>query len=88
MSENKKNRKKINSKFSSTIEKGENKIVPRNEKIQQNTKSLSSIKKLKKTSLKGPNALTMIQSLTNNDKVLKRNRKKLGDGSFIEAEDR
>jgi hypothetical protein len=88
MSENKKNRKKINSKFSSTTEKGENKIVPLNEKIQQITKSSSSIKKLKKTSLKGPNALTMIQSLTNNNKVLKRNRKKLGDGSFIEAEDR
>jgi hypothetical protein len=88
MSENKKNRKKKNSKFSSTTIKGENKIIPLNEKIQQITKSSSSIKKLKKTSLKGPNALTMIQSLTNNNKVLKRNRKKLGDGSFIEAEDR
>lgn len=75
--------------FSSRTEKEQNKIVPIREKVQRVTLSSSTIKNLKTKPLKGPNALTISQLLTNNDNIQKGNRKKLlGDGSFIAAEDR
>lgn len=80
--------KKTNSTFSTTTERKQNKIVPNREKVQRITLSSSTFKNLETTPLKGPNALTMTQPLTNNDKIQKGNRKKLGDGSFIAAEDR
>jgi hypothetical protein len=84
----KKKIKKINSKFSSGTEKEQIEIIPIREKIQKVTLSSSTIKNLETKPLKGPNALTMTQSLTNNDNIQKGNRKKLGDGTFIAAEDR
>jgi hypothetical protein len=84
----KKRIKKSNSKFSSGTEKEQIEIVPIRERIQRSTSSSSTIKNLETKPLKGPNALTMTQSLTNNDNIQKGNRKKLGDGSFIAAEDR
>lgn len=80
--------KKTNSTFSTRTEKKQNKIVPIREKVQRITLSSSTLKNLETTPLKGPNAVTMKQPLTNNDKIQKGNRKKLGDGSFIAAEDR
>ena len=80
--------KKTNSTLSTRTEKEQNKIVPIKEKVQRITLSSSTLKNLETTPLKGPNALTMTQPLTNNDKIQKENRKKLGDGSFIAAEDR
>jgi len=80
--------KQSNSNFSSKIGKEENKIVPIKEKVQKITLSSSTIQNLDKKPLKGPNALTMTQTLTNHDNIKKGNKKKLGDGSFIAAEDR
>ncbi len=80
--------KKTNSTFSTRTEKEQNKIVPIREKVQRITLSSSTLKNLETTPLKGLNALTMTQPLKNNDKIQKGNRKKLGDGSFIAAEDR
>lgn len=80
--------KQSNSNFSSKTEKEENKIVPIKEKVQKITLSSSTIQNLETKPLKGPNALTMTQPLTNNENIKKGNKKKLGDGSFIAAEDR
>jgi hypothetical protein len=80
--------KQSNSTFSSNTGKEENKIVPIKEKVQKITLSSSTIQNLETKPLKGPNALTMTQPLTNNDNIKKENKKKLGDGSFIAAEDR
>ena len=80
--------KQSNSNFSSKTGKKENKIVPIKEKVQKITLSSSTIQNLETKPLKGPNALTMTQPLTNNDNIKKGNKKKLGDGSFIAAEDR
>lgn len=77
-----------NSTISSGKRKEENEIVLNKEKIQKVTISSSTIQNLETNPLKGPNALTMTQSLTNNDNTKKGNKKKLGDGSFIAAEDR
>ena len=80
--------KQSNSNFSSKKGKEENKIVPIKEKVQKITLSSSTIQNLETKPLKGPNALTMTQPSTNNDNIKKGNKKKLGDGSFIAAEDR
>jgi hypothetical protein len=80
--------KQSNSNFSSKTGKEENKTVPIKEKVQKITLSSSTIQNLETKPLKGPNALTMTQPLTNNDNIKKGNKKKLGDGSFIAAEDR
>ena len=80
--------KQGNSSFSSKTGKEENKIVPTKEKVQKITLSSSTIQNLETKPLKGPNALTMTQPSTNNDNIKKENKKKLGDGSFIAAEDR
>ena len=87
---NKKNKriKKTNSTVSSRTKKEQNQIVPIKEKVKRVTLSSSTIKNLETTPLKEPNALTITPLLTNNDKIHKRTRKKLGDGSFIAAEDR
>ena len=87
MKKNNKRIKQNNSTISSGIGKDENEIVPIKEKIQKVTISSSTIQNLETKPLKGPNALTMTQPLTNNDNI-KGNKKKLGDGSFIAAEDR
>ena len=88
MKKNNKRIKQNNSTISSGIGKDENEIVPIKEKIQKVTISSSTIQNLETKPLKGPNALTMTQPLTNNDNIKKGNKKKLGDGSFIAAEDR
>lgn len=81
--------KKTNPTFSSRTEKEQkNEIVPIREKVKRVTLSSSTIKNLETTPLKGPDALTITQSLTNDDNIHKVNRKKFGDGSFIAAEDR
>jgi hypothetical protein len=80
--------KQGNSNFSSKTGKDEHNIVPIKEKVQKITLSSSTIQNLETKPLKGPNALTMTQPLTNNDNIKKGNKKKLGDGSFIAAEDR
>jgi len=85
---NNKKLKKNNSKISSRIGKEENEIVPIKEKVQKVTLSSSTIKNLETKPLKGPNALTMTQPLTKSNNIKKGNKKKLGDGSFIAAEDR
>jgi hypothetical protein len=80
--------KQSNSNFFSKKGKEENKIVPIKEKVQKITLSSSTIQNLETKPLKGPNALTITQPSTNNDNIKKGNKKKLGDGSFIAAEDR
>ncbi len=80
--------KQKSSKFYSRTGKEENEIVPIKERVQKVTLSSSTIQNLETKPLKGPNALTMTQPLTNNDNIKKGNKKKLGDGSFIAAEDR
>jgi small-conductance mechanosensitive channel len=80
--------KQSNSTFSSKTGKEDNKIVPIKEKVQKIALSSSTIQNLDNKPLKGPNALTMTQTLTNHDNIKKGNKKKLGDGSFIAAEDR
>ena len=66
----KKRIKKSNSKFSFGTEKEQIEIVPIRERIQRSTSSSSStMKNLETKPLKGPNALTMTQSLTNNDNI-------------------
>jgi hypothetical protein len=80
--------KKNNSTRSSKTGKEQNEIVPLGEKVQKITLSTSTIKNLETKPLKEPNALTMTQPLTNNDDIKKANKKKVGDGSFIAAEDR
>jgi hypothetical protein len=80
--------KKNNSTRSSKTGKEQNEIVPLGGKVQKITLSTSTIKNLETKPLKEPNALTMTQPLTNNDDIKKANKKKVGDGSFIAAEDR
>ena len=84
MNKDKKNKKKRKLKISSRISKNE-KVAPEN--IKEIPKALSTMKKLKTSPLKGPTSLTIIESSANNGKNNKRNKKKLGDGSFIAAED-
>lgn len=83
MNKDKKNKKKRKFLISSRISKNE-KVAPENKEIP---KALSTMKKLKTSPLKGPTSLTIIESSANNGKNNKRNKKKLGDGSFIAAED-
>ena len=80
--------KKNNSTRTSKTGKEQNEIVPLGGKVQKITLSTSTIKNLETKPLKEPNALTMTQPLTNNDDIKKANKKKVGDGSFIAAEDR
>lgn len=80
--------KKNNFTRSSKTGKEQNEIVPLGEKVQKITLSTSTIKNLETKPLKEPNALTMTQPLTNNNDMKKANKKKVGDGSFIAAEDR
>lgn len=88
MNEKNKRIKKTNSTFSSKIAKEQNEIVPIKKNVKRVTLSSPTIKKLETAPVKEPNALTITPPLTNNDNIHKRNRKKLGDGSFIAAEDR
>jgi hypothetical protein len=80
--------KKNSSTFSSKTGKEQNEIVPIMEKVQKVTLSSSTIKNLETKPIKGPNALTMAQPLVNDDNIKKGDKKKLGDGSIIAAEDR